>query len=60
MKYFKVGGMRFLRIGKLQVSWCVCTGKPKVRKPKRLSYIAAYRHGYYDGRFHTELEQTVN
>jgi hypothetical protein len=24
MKYFKVGGLRFLRIGRVQISWCVC------------------------------------
>lgn len=23
MRYFKVGGLRFLRIGRIQVSWCV-------------------------------------
>lgn len=25
--YFRVGGLRFLRLGRLQVSWCV-TRKP--------------------------------
>jgi hypothetical protein len=23
MRFFKVGGLRFLRIGRLQVSWCI-------------------------------------
>lgn len=23
MRYFKVGGLRFLRIGRVQFSWCV-------------------------------------
>jgi hypothetical protein len=27
MRYFKVGGLRFLRIGRLQLSWCVCRRK---------------------------------
>ena len=24
MRYFKVGGLRFLRIGRLQLSFCLC------------------------------------
>lgn len=27
IKYSKHGGMRFLRIGRLQVSWCICKAK---------------------------------
>jgi hypothetical protein len=30
MRYFKVGGLRFLRIGRFQLSWCVCKRKPCV------------------------------
>ena len=29
-KYSKVGGLRFLRIGRLQLSFCVC--KPKIKE----------------------------
>jgi hypothetical protein len=28
MRYFRVGGLRFLRIGRLQLSWCVVRRKP--------------------------------
>lgn len=28
MRYFKVGGLRFLRIRRFQVSWCICRRKP--------------------------------
>ena len=31
VKYFKVGGLRFLRIGRLQVSWCMVRKVRKVR-----------------------------
>lgn len=57
MRYFKVGGMRFLRIGKLQVSWCICTGKPKRAKKYRNNWRAleramkiAYEAGRENGR----------
>lgn len=23
-RYFKVGGLRFFRVGRLQASWCIC------------------------------------
>ena len=29
VRYFKVGGLRFLRVGRLQLSWCVVKPKPK-------------------------------
>lgn len=29
MKWFKVGGIRFFRIGRLQLSFCVCKKKPR-------------------------------
>jgi hypothetical protein len=28
----KVGGLRFLRVARLQVSWCICRRKPAARK----------------------------
>jgi len=31
MRYFKVGGLRFLRIGRVQFSWCVCKRAAQVR-----------------------------
>lgn len=33
MRYFKVGGLSFFRIGRLQVSWCLV----KPRRAKRVS-----------------------
>lgn len=33
MRYFRVGGLRFLRIGRLQFSFCVC--RRKVARPVR-------------------------
>jgi hypothetical protein len=29
LRYFKVGGLRFLRLGRLQLSFCVCRAKAK-------------------------------
>jgi hypothetical protein len=28
MRYFKVGGLRFLRVGRLQLSFCIVRRKP--------------------------------
>lgn len=29
LRYFRVGGLRFLRIGRLQMSWCVVKRQPR-------------------------------
>lgn len=31
IRAFKVGGLRFLRLGRFQVSFCVCRAKPAPR-----------------------------
>jgi len=28
LKYMHIGGLRFLRIGRLQLSWCICKRRP--------------------------------
>jgi hypothetical protein len=38
MRYFKVGGLRFLRIGRFQISWCMCKRKRKPT-PADLAFI---------------------
>jgi hypothetical protein len=57
---FKVGGMRFLRIGKLQISWCICTGRPKrqkkytgraIARAVKTGYVNGYNAGMSDGAF---------
>lgn len=55
--YRKVGGMRFLRVFRLQVSWCVVSSKPKLsaeakrerRAAQRQSMKAAKRAAYVSG-----------
>ena len=37
IRYRKVGGLRFLRIGRLQLSWCVC----RATAPQRTPLLAA-------------------
>ena len=42
--YKKIGGIRFVRIGRVQISYCVC--KPAVRPidhaPRLTGYVIAY------------------
>jgi hypothetical protein len=39
MRYFKVGGLKFLRVGSLQVSWCVVKRKRKINAPMPITVI---------------------
>lgn len=48
MKIFKVGGMRFFRIGRLQFSFCVCRTDPvkRVKKHSGRTLARAVRNAY--------------
>lgn len=45
MRYFKVGGLRFLRIGRVQFSWCVVKRKhmPRRRAQQLIARVADQR-----------------
>lgn len=32
IRTFRVGGLRFVRVGRLQVSWCLVSRKPRTMK----------------------------
>jgi hypothetical protein len=49
LRTFKVGGVRFLRIGRLQASFCVCSNAPKRRRNRAARNYATYSHGFRDG-----------
>lgn len=47
ISFKQVGGMRFLRIGRVQLSWCICTGNSRKAKSSRRELAkAAYFRGY--------------
>lgn len=38
MRYFKVGGLRFFRVWRIQLSFCLCrTEKPRRKAPRTYS-----------------------
>jgi hypothetical protein len=49
VKFFKVGGMKFVRVGKLQISWCICGEKrAKPVKYKKVQSLRAARKAFND------------
>jgi|SRR5208282_1465471 len=51
---FRVGGLRFLRIGRVQISVCICKPEPSTKVAK-VARRAAWRAGYCQGSYDTAL-----
>jgi hypothetical protein len=43
LSYRKVGGLRFLRIGRLQFSFCVCRAKPAPKPAPKFAVGTVFR-----------------